>query len=102
MRHAHDGDWAAALASFDTDRQINGLGLNTRGDHVEAISAMIAERGVDPIAWFGVRLFTDGWTPDRPATDPEDLVLEVELAASHRDPYRQLSRLFHLVGRRQL
>jgi SAM-dependent methyltransferase len=102
MRHAHDGDWAAALASFDTDRQINGLGLNTRGDHVEAISAMIAERGVDPIAWFGVRLFTDGWTPDRPATDPEDLVLEVELAASHRDPYRQLSRLFHLVARRQL
>jgi SAM-dependent methyltransferase len=102
MRHAHDGDWAAALASFDTDRQINGLGLNTRGDHVEAISAMIAERSVDPIAWFGVRLFTDGWTPDRPATDPEDLVLEVELAASHRDPYRQLSRLFHLVARRQL
>jgi hypothetical protein len=47
-----------------------------------------------------VRLFTDGWAPGRPATDPEDLVLAVELEATRRDPYRRLSRLFHLVGRR--
>jgi hypothetical protein len=38
---------------------------------------------------------------DRPPTDPEDLVFEVELQASRRDPYRQLSRLFHLLGRRR-
>jgi SAM-dependent methyltransferase len=99
-RHAHEGDWAAALAAFDSDRQVNGLGVVTRGDHVDALSAMLADRGVDPIAWYGVRLFTDGWTPDRPVTDPEDLVLQVELEASRRDPYRRLSRLFHLLGRR--
>jgi hypothetical protein len=28
-------------------------------------------------------------------------VLAVELEASRRDPYRQPSRLFHLVGRRR-
>lgn len=100
MRHAHEGDWAAALAAFDSDRQINGLGVETRGDSIAALSAMLTGRGIDPSAWYGVRLFTDGWTPDRPTTDPEDLVLEVELAASQRDPYRQLSRLFHLLGRR--
>jgi S-adenosylmethionine-dependent methyltransferase len=100
MRHVHEGDWAAALAAFDCERQVNGLGLDTRGDDVEALSAMIAERGVEPLAWYGVRLFTDGWSPDRPATDPEDLVLEAELRASQRDPYRRLSRLFHLLGRR--
>jgi S-adenosylmethionine-dependent methyltransferase len=100
MRHVHEGDWDAALASFDRDRQINGLGVETRGDRIEALSAMLADRGIDPIAWYGVRLFTDGWTRDRPATDPEDLVLEVELAASRRDPYRRLSRLFHLLGHR--
>jgi S-adenosylmethionine-dependent methyltransferase len=100
VRHALEGDWAAALAAFDDDRQINGLGVDTRGDHVDTLSAMIADRGVDPIAWYGVRLFTDGWTPDRPATDPEELVLRVELEASRRDPYRRLSRLFHLIGRR--
>ena len=29
-RPALDGDWAAALAAFDTDRQINRLGLDSR------------------------------------------------------------------------
>lgn len=99
-RHAHQGDWAGALAAFDSDRQINGLGLDSRGDRVDHLSALLSARGVDPVGWYGVRLFTDGWAPDRPATDPDDLVLEVEVQASRRDPYRQMSRLFHLVGRR--
>jgi S-adenosylmethionine-dependent methyltransferase len=101
VRHAHEGDWAAALAAFGSDRQVNGLGVDTRGDHVDALSEAIAGHGVDPVAWYGVRLFTDGWTPERPATDQEELVLEVELEASRRDPYRRLSRLFHLLGRRR-
>lgn len=100
LRPAHEGDWAAAVAAFDSDRQVNALGLDTRGDRVEHLSSLIADRGVDPVAWYGVRLLTDGWTPERPATDQEDLVLEAELIASQRDPYRKLSRLFHLIGRR--
>lgn len=100
LRHAHDGDWSAAIAAFDSVRQVNGLSLDTRGDHVEDLSRLISERGVEPLTWYGVRLFTDGWTTDRPATDPEHLVLEAELVASQRDPYRRLSRLFHLLGRR--
>jgi SAM-dependent methyltransferase len=98
VRPALEGDWAAALAAFDSDRQVNGLGVDTRGDNVEELSATLRDRGVDPIAWYGVRLFTDGWTRGGPAT-AEDLVLQVELAASQRDPYRRISRLFHLVGR---
>jgi SAM-dependent methyltransferase len=100
LRHVHEGDWAGALAAFGSDRQVNGLGVDTRGDHVDDLSERIAGHGVDPVAWYGVRLFTDGWTPERPATDPEELVLEVELVASRLDPYRRLSRLFHLIGRR--
>jgi hypothetical protein len=46
-----------------------------------------------------VWLFTD--LVDVPADSPElPLVAEVELAASRRDPYRAMSRVFHLVGRR--
>lgn len=101
VRPALAGDWVTALAAFDGDRQVNGLGVDTRGDSIEALSAALHDRAVDPVAWYGVRLFTDGWTPDRPALDPEELVLRVELEASRRDPYRQLSRLFHLVGRRR-
>lgn len=100
LRHAHEGDWAAAIAAFDSERQVNGLGVDTRGDRVEHLSALLADRGVEPVAWFGVRLFTDGWTSERPSSDPEELVLEAELLASRRDPYRRLSRLFHLIGRR--
>jgi S-adenosylmethionine-dependent methyltransferase len=99
VRPALEGDWAAALAAFDSNRQINGLGVDTRGDSIEQLSATLHDRGVDPVGWYGVRLFTDGWTRDHPATDPEDLVLQVELEASQRDPYRRLSRLFHLLGR---
>jgi hypothetical protein len=100
MRYAHEGDWAGAIAAFDGDRQVNGLGVDTRGDRIDHLSRLIDERGIEPETWYGVRLFTDGWTPDRPAPDREDLVLEAELLASRRDPYRRLSRLFHLVGRR--
>jgi S-adenosylmethionine-dependent methyltransferase len=95
------GDWTGALAAFDDDRQVNALGIETRADRVDELGAELARRAVEPEAWYGVRLFTDSWPPERPADDPEDLVLAVELEASRRDPYRQLSRLFHLVGRRR-
>jgi SAM-dependent methyltransferase len=98
---AHRGDWAGALAAFDADRQVNGLGVATRGDSREVLERALAGHGVDPVAWYGVRLFTDGWVPARIDSDPEETVLAVELEASRRDPYRQLSRLFHLVGQRR-
>jgi S-adenosylmethionine-dependent methyltransferase len=34
IRRALEGDWAAALAAFDRDRQINGLCVDTRGDNI--------------------------------------------------------------------
>jgi S-adenosylmethionine-dependent methyltransferase len=60
----------------------------------------MAESGVETIAWYGVRLFTDGWTPAHLGGDSEEQALEVELQASRRDPYRLMSRLFHIIGRR--
>jgi len=99
LRHAHEGNWAAAIAAFDSDRQINGLGAETRGDHVSHIEELLSVRGVRVEEWCGVRLFTDGWNQERPPTDDMDLVLQAELLASRRDPYRRLSRLFHVIGR---
>lgn len=88
------------FAAFDSDRQINGLGCrHPRRPQRAPLGNHSAPRR-RPRRLVGVRLFTDGWTPDRPATDPEDLVLQAELLASRRDPYRRLSRLFHLIGRR--
>ena len=106
-RPALEGRWADALAAFETDRQINGLGLDTRADTVESLSALLADAGITPVAWYGVRLFTDGWVSSYDQADPGaaadgiGALLDVELEASRRDPYRQLSRLFHLVGVRR-
>jgi S-adenosylmethionine-dependent methyltransferase len=100
VRPALSGKWREALEAFDGVRQINGLGVDTRADSIDDLTEMLADAGVECEAWYGVRLFTDGWTPDRPALDAEADVLAVELEASRRDPYRQLSRLFHIVGKR--
>jgi len=98
VRPALAGNWGEARAAFDADRQVNGLGVDTRADTVEGLTDQLMAVGVEPVAWYGVRLFTDGWAPERPPGDDEPLVLAVELEASRRDPYRQLSRMFHLVG----
>ena len=97
-RPALQGDWIAALQAFGSDRQINGLGVDTRADSLVDLTRMLADVGVERLAWYGVRLFTDGWSRDRPAVDCEPDVLAVELEASRRDPYRLMSRLFHVVG----
>jgi hypothetical protein len=53
--------------------------------------------GVEPQAWYGVWLFSDWMDLPVKDTDGESLA-RVELEASLRDPYRQLSRVFHLVA----
>lgn len=55
----------------------------------------------DPWAGDAGRLFVETMPEDRaPSTSELSEVVEVEHEASRRDPYRQFSRLFHLVGRR--
>lgn len=95
---ALEGRWAEALAAFDETRQVNRLGFDTRADTVENLTRLLEHNGVRTVGWFGVRLFTDKWSTSEPA-DLDDL-MAVELEASKRDPYRQLSRLFHLVGQK--
>jgi S-adenosylmethionine-dependent methyltransferase len=91
--------WPDALAAFDATGEVGVLGTDTRGDTVEDLSGVLRRNGVDPQAWYGVWLFSDWLDLSAPTTDVE-AVAAVELEASLRDPYRQLSRVFHLVGRR--
>ncbi|AEH10074.1 Methyltransferase type 12 [Candidatus Protofrankia datiscae] len=99
VRPALERRWDDAQAAFHARGERGVLGLNTRADTVEELSSMFADHGVRPLAWYGVWLFTDWMTLDE---DEDELtrIAEVELEASRRDPYRQLSRVFHLVGRR--
>jgi SAM-dependent methyltransferase len=97
--------WADALASFDARTGTGVLGVRGRADTVEEIGAMIARYGVAPERWYGVWLFVDwlefgGTKLDRSDTKEVEAIAAVELEASRRDPYRQMSRVFHLVGRK--
>jgi SAM-dependent methyltransferase len=105
VRPALERRWDDALAAFDRRTEIGVLGVHGRADTVEDLSALLRSRGVDPVRWYGVWLFVD-WLEFSGATlDPNDAeqvaaTAAVELEASRRDPYRQLSRVFHLVGRK--
>lgn len=105
VRPALERRWDDALASFDARTEINVLGVPARADTVDELSELLRSRGVEPLRWYGVWLFTDWLEFSGAELDPSDTqqvqaAAAVELEASRRDPYRQLSRPFHLVARK--
>jgi SAM-dependent methyltransferase len=105
VRPALERRWDDALASFDARAEIGVLGLPTRADTVEELSELMRSRGVEPLRWYGVWLFVDWLEFSGVELDPSDeqqvaAAAAVELEAARRDPYRGLSRVFHLVGRK--
>jgi S-adenosylmethionine-dependent methyltransferase len=105
VRPALERRWDDALASFDSRTEIGVLGVPGRADTVEELSDLLRARGVEPLRWYGVWLFVDWLEFAGVPLDPGDsaqveATAAVEFEASRRDPYRQLSRVFHLVGRK--
>jgi S-adenosylmethionine-dependent methyltransferase len=105
VRPALERRWDDALAAFDATREIGVLGVPGRADTVEELSALLRSQAVEPLRWYGVWLFVDWLEFSGAELDPSDskqvaATAAVELEASRRDPYRQLSRVFHLVGRK--
>jgi S-adenosylmethionine-dependent methyltransferase len=105
VRPALERRWDDALASFDARTEIGVLGVPGRADTVEELSELLQSGGVEPLHWYGVWLFVDWLEFSGAELDPSDskqvaATAAVELEASRRDPYRQLSRVFHLLGRK--
>jgi SAM-dependent methyltransferase len=105
VRPALERRWDDALAAFDSRHEIGVLGVPGRGDTVEELGELMRIGGVEPLRWYGVWLFVDWLEFSGAELDPSDSeqvakTAAVELEASRRDPYRQLSRVFHLVGRK--
>jgi SAM-dependent methyltransferase len=102
VRPALEGRWDDAPAAFDARTEIGVLGVPTRADTVAELGEQLRERGVEPLDWYGVWLFVDWLDLSGAGPDPADAerVAAVELEAGRRDPYRRLSRVFHLVGRK--
>jgi S-adenosylmethionine-dependent methyltransferase len=107
VRPALERRWDDALAAFDARTEIGVLGVPGRADTVEELSDLLQSGDVEPLRWYGVWLFVDWLEFSGAELDPGDTeqvaaTAAVELEASRRDPYRQLSRVFHLVGRKGL
>jgi SAM-dependent methyltransferase len=105
VQPAMERRWADALAAFGTRTGTGVLGVRARADTVEEVSELLRSNGVEPVRWYGVWLFIDWLEFSGTELDPADArqveaTAAVELEASRRDPYRQLSRVFHLVGRK--
>jgi SAM-dependent methyltransferase len=98
MRPGLYGDWAGALAAFDTVSYRNRLGLDVRADRLETLTATLAGIGAPLHTWYGVRVFTDTAADDaEPPADVETL-LAAEERAGRTDPYRRVAALLHLCG----
>jgi S-adenosylmethionine-dependent methyltransferase len=113
LRPGLSGDWATALASFDTTAHLphprtdsNGgtptrLGPDVRADRLADLTATLAGIGAPLHAWYGVRVFTDTAADGaEPPADNETLetLLAVEERAGRTDPYRAVAALLHLCG----
>jgi SAM-dependent methyltransferase len=106
VRPAMERRWDDALAAFDATHEVGVLGVPGHADTVDELSEQLRRRGVEPLRWYGVWLFVDWLDLSGAPVDPSDtgqltVLAKVELEAGRRDPYRQLSRAFHLVGRRR-
>ncbi|GAA1974976.1 class I SAM-dependent methyltransferase [Amycolatopsis minnesotensis] len=105
VRPALEQRWEDALTAFDARSEIGVLGLPTHATTVPELSELVRSRGVETLNWYGVWLFVDWLDLSGADLDPDDskqlaAAAAVELEAGRRDPYRQLSRIFHLVGRK--
>ncbi len=105
VRPALERRWDDALAAFDATGEVGVLGVPTRADTVEHLSDLMRSGDVEPLRWYGVWLFVDWLEFSGAELDLSDskrlaATAAVELEASRRDPYRQLGRVFHLVGRK--
>lgn len=98
MRPGLSGDFATALAAFDSPAYTNRLGLDVRADRRETLAATLAGIGTPLRAWYGVRVFSD-LAEDGPAAPADlDRLLAAEERAGRTDPYRAVAALLHLCG----
>ncbi|MEV0114840.1 methyltransferase domain-containing protein [Streptomyces sp. NPDC050844] len=100
MRPGLAGDWAGALAAFDSTTYRNRIGIEARADRLDAVVASLAGIAAPLHAWYGVRVFTDTAADDAgvPAEAELSALLAAEERAGRTDPYRRVAALLHVCG----
>jgi ubiquinone/menaquinone biosynthesis C-methylase UbiE len=101
MRPALEGRYADAVKAFGATSDLGRIGTVTRGDTLDSLTNSFKRHRIDLVAWYGIRVFTDHLANEPPGEDSA-LAVEAEWRAGQTDPYRQVARLFHLIGQRRL
>jgi hypothetical protein len=75
------------------------FGLHRRVLPLNQTRQALAESGVHVVAEYGIRIFADYFTTEELLEPAYYLQLrELEMTASHSEPYRKLARYLHIVG----
>ncbi|MFI1003452.1 class I SAM-dependent methyltransferase [Streptomyces galbus] len=110
MRPGLSGDWAGALAAFDSVSYLPRArteshggtptrpGVDARADRRAALTDTLAGIGAPLHAWYGVRVFTDTAADGAEPPDGLETLLAAEERAGKTDPYRGVAALLHLCG----
>jgi SAM-dependent methyltransferase len=107
LGHAHAHRWADVVDLLSADEPeplgTNEGGRPVRAQRLEQLASYVAGRRMHVEAWYGVGLLTVAASAGEAAPDdPDELetLLTAETLAGRTDPYRRVSPLIHLVGRR--
>lgn len=93
------GDWKGALDAFHSRSYVNELGALASAHRLDEVLGWCADLGLEVLAWYGVRVFTDPWTAsERPDAESFEDCLEAERLAGRSDPYRRLASQLHVVA----
>ncbi|ONH24545.1 SAM-dependent methyltransferase [Pseudofrankia asymbiotica] len=96
---AENGD-GAGNGALPPEPVVLGPAPANSADDPSLIRSVLVAEGAEPLAWYGIRTFTDHLADEPPTADLDDIV-QAEWVAGTLDPYRQVARLVHLVHRRQ-
>ena len=99
MRPGLRQDWSAALSAFGSRGYVNELGVVAEAHLLDEVTADLAELGLDLVAWYGVRVFTDWVDSSMPPPTGDDLqeLFNAEDRAGRLDPYRWMASMLHVV-----
>ncbi len=96
LRHVTRGNFAEAARALDDPYEAGNLGIVNRARSREELEPALSRAGFKIHAVRGVRLFSEFLTAEPGEQEVESLV-DLELRAGARDPYRSIARLCHLI-----
>lgn len=98
MRSGLQGHWREAEAILE-GRELDGPHVQIRQHTRAEVAEVLASSGARVRDWQGIGVFTDHLTRWAGEEDLDE-ICRVEWLASHRDPYRQVARCFHMIAER--